>query len=64
MRTTWSEDSLTGWRELSTEEMSGIAGGESLWYWIGYGVGTVARYISELNGVQSGGQKLMNSALG
>lgn len=32
-------------QELTFEQASGINGGESLWYWIAYGVGTAAHAV-------------------
>jgi hypothetical protein len=64
MKKVWNEEFLQGLEELSWEESAGIAGGESLWYWVGYGLGSVTRFISQLSGEQSGGQKAMNAALG
>lgn len=30
-------------RELSSKEASSINGGESLWYWVAYGIGSLGR---------------------
>lgn len=30
-------------RELSLNEVSAINGGESLWYWVAYGIGSLGR---------------------
>ena len=46
MKTTWNEESFYGMRELSTEEMTRIVGGESIWFWIGYGIGSAVRLIT------------------
>jgi|LakMenE18May11ns_1017448.scaffolds.fasta_scaffold9005380_1 hypothetical protein len=32
-------------QELTFEESNGINGGESLWYWVAYGVGTAAHAV-------------------
>ena len=45
-------------------EGTAIIGGETLWYWIGYGVGTLGYMVTHLNPNQTSGQKLMNAALG
>jgi hypothetical protein len=39
-----------GLQELSVEEAEAINGGESLWFWIGYGIGYVAHAISSVTG--------------
>jgi hypothetical protein len=35
-------------QELTFEQASGINGGESLWYWIAYGVGATVHFIGDL----------------
>lgn len=35
-------------RLLTEEEMQSINGGESLWYWIAYGIGATGRFFYEL----------------
>lgn len=47
---------LDGFSELSREESMSIIGGESLWYWIAYGVGYVGYVIKNSIDVQNGGQ--------
>jgi hypothetical protein len=32
-------------KDLTDEEASAINGGESLWYWVAYGAGSVARDV-------------------
>ncbi len=64
MKEVCNEDFLQGWQELSAEESAGITGGESLWYWVGFGLGTVVRFISQSSGGQTSGQNLMNAGLG
>ncbi len=34
-------------QELTFEQASGINGGESLWYWVAYGVGAGARAVAD-----------------
>ncbi len=34
-------------RELNLNEVSAINGGESLWYWVAYGVGSIGRLWNE-----------------
>ena len=64
MKTVWNGEFLLGMEELSVEEECAIAGGESLWFWVGYAVGVVANAISHSVPGQSGGQKLVSAALG
>ena len=59
-----NEEFLQGLKELSKEETRTIIGGESLWYWIGYGLGYTGYILTHLSGEQSAGQKAMNAALG
>jgi hypothetical protein len=40
----------SGMQELTVEETETIMGGESLWFWIGYGIGYVAHAISNATG--------------
>jgi hypothetical protein len=40
----------SGLEDLSSEEMAGIAGGESIFYWIGYGIGSIGRIITQAVG--------------
>jgi hypothetical protein len=46
------------------ETSASIIAGETLWYWIGYGLGLTAYMITHPTPYQSPGQKLMNAALG
>jgi hypothetical protein len=63
MKKNWNGELLQGMEELPMEESIGIIGGsESLWYWIGYGIGYIANSIRNDPG-QSIGQKAMNAAL-
>ena len=59
-----NQEFLLGLKELSKEEATAIIGGESLWYWISYGIGYAGYMITHLSGEQSAGQKAMNAALG
>jgi len=34
-------------QELTFEQASGINGGESLWYWVAYGIGASARGVAD-----------------
>jgi hypothetical protein len=49
-------------QELSFQDSLEIRGGESVWYWIAYGVGSIIR--SSTNNTISPGQKLYSAALG
>ena len=54
---------LDRFQSLSPEEAETINGGETLLYWISYGVGVVVHTLLHSSGTQSSGQKLMNAAL-
>ncbi len=45
-----NKDFLPGLEELSVDETEEIVGGESLWYWVGYGVGRAAFFMTNLSG--------------
>jgi len=64
MNTIWNGELLPGMEELSLDEECTIVGGESLSFWIGYTLGVLVNSISHISPVQSGGQQLMNAALG
>jgi hypothetical protein len=64
MKTTWNGEFLRGMEGLTFEEKTSIIGGESLWYWVVYGVGLEIHMWTHLTPTQSGGQQLMNAALG
>jgi len=64
MNTVWNGELLQGMEEMTVEEEQAIAGGESLSFWIGYAAGVVTNWFSHSSPVQSGGQQLMNAALG
>jgi hypothetical protein len=53
-----------GFEELSVNEGAAIVGGESLWYWVGYGVGALGYMVTHLTSNQSSGQTVMNVAQG
>ena len=48
---------------VDPEEAETIIAGESLLYWVAYGVGSFVHMIANSSGTQSSGQKLMNVAL-
>jgi hypothetical protein len=64
MKTTWNGEFLQGMKGLTSEEENAVSGGESLWYWVGYGAGLVVYMLSHPNPYQSSGQQAMNAALG
>jgi hypothetical protein len=37
---------LENLKELSSDEASSINGGESAWYWVAYGIGSVGRGVA------------------
>jgi hypothetical protein len=40
----------SGLEDLSSEELAGIAGGDGIFYWIGYGIGSIGRFITKTVG--------------
>jgi hypothetical protein len=46
---------LPGLESLTKEEKSAIVAGESLWFWVGY---TIGSFVNSLTGLASGGQRL------
>jgi hypothetical protein len=39
MKKTWNGEFLHGLEELAEKDQCAITGGESIWFWIGYGAG-------------------------
>jgi hypothetical protein len=64
MKTAWNNEIFQVFEELSVNEGTAIAGGETLWYWVGYSALLVGYMFTHLNSKQSSGQQLMNVALG
>jgi hypothetical protein len=64
MKTAWNNENFQEFEELTVNEGTAIVGGETLWYWVGFGVGALGYMITHLNSNQTSGQKLMNVALG
>jgi len=64
MKRGWNGEPLHGMQDLPADEVQRVNGGESLWYWISYGVGEFINHTILNPTPQSGGQKLMNAALG
>ncbi len=62
MKTTRINCCLQNMQELSMELCEKINGGETLWYWIAYGVGDFLKGMT--SGAPNSGQRLYNAALG
>ena len=43
----WNGVFLQGMQEMTKEESVTITGGESIWYWIGYGLGSIDATIKK-----------------
>jgi len=43
----WNVVFLQGMEEMTKEESVTITGGESIWYWIGYGLGSISATIKK-----------------
>jgi hypothetical protein len=50
MKTGWNGELLQGMQELPMETAATIVGGESIFFWIGYGLGVAANTITHLVG--------------
>lgn len=48
MRSGWNGELPQGMQELSMEVSDSIVGGESIFFWIGYGLGTAVNAIANL----------------
>ncbi len=48
MKSKWNGELLQGMQELSMEASESIVGGESIFFWIGYGIGTVVNGVTSL----------------
>jgi len=64
MKTPWNGEFLQGMEELTFEERTSVIGGESLWYWVSYGISLEIYMLTHPTPGQSSGQRLMNAALG
>jgi hypothetical protein len=62
MKTIMFNGCLQNMQELSMEQCEKINGGETLWYWIAYGVGDFVKGMT--SGAPNSGQRLYNIALG
>jgi hypothetical protein len=63
MRKRWNGELLQGLQELPMETSASIIAGESLFFWIGYGLGQVTKMFASSAPGQSSAQKLVNNAL-
>lgn len=63
MKKNWDGQFQSGLQELSKEETVAIVGGESLWFWVGYGVGLMGYALTHASGAQSAGQQAANITL-
>ena len=46
MKMKWNGETPQGLQELTSAEARAIVGGESLWFWIGYGLGRLGNAIA------------------
>jgi hypothetical protein len=63
MKSKWNGEMLHGMQELPMETSISIIAGESLWFWIGYGIGAAVNTVTHLIASQPSGQKITNVAL-
>ena len=40
-------NNISGLEELGHEEIQKITGGESIWYWLSYGVGATLQFVGD-----------------
>ncbi len=64
MDTRWNGKLPQGLQELPMENYASMIAGETLWYWVAFGIGLTAYMFTHPTPDQSSGQKLMNAALG
>ncbi|HEV3224588.1 MAG TPA: hypothetical protein VGZ90_17035 [Puia sp.] len=57
MKKRWNGELLQGLQELPMETSASIIAGESLFYWIGYGLGLAANMFANSVPGQTSGQK-------
>jgi hypothetical protein len=50
MKSVWNGEMLQGMQELSMETAATIVGGESIFFWIGYGIGAAVNAVNHLVG--------------
>jgi hypothetical protein len=63
MKPRWNGEMLHGMQELPMETSISIIAGESLWFWIGYGIGVAVNTVTHLTASLPTGQKITNAAL-
>jgi hypothetical protein len=63
MKKRWNGELLQGLQELPMETSASIIAGESLFFWIGYGLGQVTKMFASTSPAQLSGQKLVNTVL-
>jgi hypothetical protein len=63
MKTRWNGELMPGLQELPVETSVSICAGESIWFWIGYGIGLTTNLFAGTGSNQSSGQMLTNTAL-
>ena len=54
MKNQLNEELFAGMEAMPMNESLEVMGGESAWYWIGYGIGQVGRFVGSLSGAQTG----------
>ncbi len=64
MKTKWNGELMPGLQELPMEASVSINAGESIWYWIGYGIGWTTNLFASTGSNQSPGQKLTTTVMG
>ncbi len=63
MKTKWNGELMPGLQELPMETSVSIKAGESIWFWIGYGIGLTTKMFASTGSNQVSGQKLANATL-
>jgi hypothetical protein len=46
MKKSWNGEFLPGLEELAEKDECAITGGESVWFWIGYGAGWISNLVT------------------
>lgn len=63
MKTKWNGELMPGLQELPMETSVSINAGESIWFWIGYGIGVTTNLFASNGSNQTSRQNLTNTAL-
>jgi hypothetical protein len=63
MKAKWNGELLQGMQELPEEACASIAAGESLWFWIGYGIGAATDAVKKLIAAAPSGHELTTTVL-